>query len=351
MTAPPDDVLPHWDLPSHHLEPQPTGLINATWRVDGAQGPVAIVQRLNSRIFKPSVHLDMHGLGAILLERGVEVPALIPTRTGALWLERGDEVWRAMRYVGSRTIEHLREPAHARSAALLVARFHAALHGVPWTFHHVRPGAHDTDAHLRLLTESLPLHRAHRLYEQVAPLAEQLHERWQQLRAALPHDLPVRILHGDLKVSNLRFTGDEATAIIDLDTLAHGTLDLELGDALRSWCATSGEDAAEVGFDLALFEAAIEGYAAGAGPWGPTTAEWYAILPGVQRISTELAARFAADALRECYFGWDPRRFPAAGEHNLLRARGQASLAKAVAAARPVAERAIERAAQFATSR
>ncbi len=38
-----------------------------------------------------------------------------------------------------------------------------------------------------------------------------------------------------------------------------------------------------------------------------------------RRIATELAMRFAADALNERYFGWDRARFPAAGEHNLLR--------------------------------
>ena len=37
----------------------------------------------------------------------------------------------------------------------------------------------------------------------------------------------------------------------------------------------------------------------------------------------------AADAIFESYFGWDRARFPAAGEHNLLRARGQFALFEA----------------------
>ncbi|MBL8945157.1 MAG: hypothetical protein JNK45_18470, partial [Myxococcales bacterium] len=48
----------------------------------------------------------------------------------------------------------------------------------------------------------------------------------------------------------------------------------------------------------------------------------------------ELAARFAADALRERYFGWDASRFPARGEHNLVRAKGQWSLHAQVLATR-----------------
>ena len=47
-----------------------------------------------------------------------------------------------------------------------------------------------------------------------------------------------------------------------------------------------------------------------------------------------LTARFAADALRERYFGWNRERFPAAGEHNLLRAQGQWALHKAALATR-----------------
>ena len=44
--------------------------------------------------------------------------------------------------------------------------------------------------------------------------------------------------------------------------------------------------------------------------------------------------RFAADALRESYFGWDSQRFARAGEHNLVSARGQHALYQAVVATR-----------------
>ena len=54
-----------------------------------------------------------------------------------------------------------------------------------------------------------------------------------------------------------------------------------------------------------------------------------ALLLGPEWISLELAARFAADALRENYFGWDPTRFPSRGAHNLVRARGQWALHEA----------------------
>jgi hypothetical protein len=54
----------------------------------------------------------------------------------------------------------------------------------------------------------------------------------------------------------------------------------------------------------------------------------------VEVISLELAARFLADALQESYFGWNRERFSSAGEHNLVRARGQWSLHEAAQACR-----------------
>jgi hypothetical protein len=118
-----------------------------------------------------------------------------------------------------------------------------------------------------------------------------------------------------------------------------GTIDTELGDALRSWCNQSSEDAPEARFEVSLFQAAMEGYAsAGA----LTAAEWSSVVPGVERICWELSARFARDALEEAYFGFDDR-FGTRGDHNLLRARGQASLARSVAAQRDALEAALSR--------
>jgi len=153
-------------------------------------------------------------------------------------------------------------------------------------------------------------------------------------------DLPERHIHGDLKISNVRFAGAEATALIDLDTLAHGTLDVELGDAMRSWCNPAGEDASATEVDLAVFSALVQGYASTTR--GDVLAEERdALVAGFAQIALELTARFLADALNERYFGWDATRFATRGEHNLLRARGQWALHEAVMRARPTLDRAV----------
>jgi len=328
-------LLSRWPLPADAtLAPAPSGLINRTYLVQAQGRPLAVLQQLNTAVFSPVVHLDIEAVTAHLASRGVPTPRLIRTRDGSLWHTAEDGgVWRLLTSVGDRTVDRLATPAEARSAGALVARFHAATADLTHEFRSVRDGFHDTQRRMDALVAALDHHRDHRHRDPVARLADGLLEAWRSW-GELPH-LPARIVHGDLKVSNVRFSGPEARALIDLDTLGRGTLDAELGDALRSWCNPAAEDEAPC-FDLERFTAAMTGYAtacteaARGGRGGPTEAEWAALVPGIERIALELAARFATDALEERYFGWDPARYATRAEHDLARARGQAALAAAV---------------------
>jgi aminoglycoside phosphotransferase (APT) family kinase protein len=197
---------------------------------------------------------------------------------------------------------------------------------------------HDTPAHLRRLDEAVAAHPTHRLASAVAPLAAAIRAG----AAALP-PLPAiapRVCHGDLKFNNIMFAGPDAPAsaeavcLIDLDTVGPLSLSYELGDAWRSWCNRAGEDDEQARLDLDIFRASLAGYLEGLGR--PLTGgEREGLLLGVEWVSLELAARFAADALSESYFGWNAARFPGRGEHNLVRARGQWSLHQALRASRP----------------
>ncbi|MEO1268824.1 MAG: hypothetical protein AAFX99_12045 [Myxococcota bacterium] len=112
--------------------------------------------------------------------------------------------------------------------------------------------------------------------------------------------------------------------------MAWSSVDIELGDALRSWCSTGRESDAGVQFDVDLFEQAISGYLDQGRHW-LTQAEVEALVPAAERICLELGARFATDTLQESYFRWDPSVAPTPGEHNLLRTRNQLQLAQDIA--------------------
>ncbi len=334
-----------------HLTPTPidVGLINRTWRLSGPTGPVAVLQALNTTIFNPILHEDLDAVTTHLHSKGLVTPRLLRPATGDLFLSTEDgEVWRALSWVGTRTITRVESPAEASSAGRLVGRFHAALSDLDWSFRNPRKGVHDTARHAGTLTDALAAHPDHPLFAEVTPLAETLLVQWQHLKAELPA-LPERVVHGDLKISNVRFDGPEAVALVDLDTLQRDTLGAELGDALRSWCATGAEDDAGAQFDLTVLDAALRGYALGSQAAPPNANERAAIVPSVLRITRELAMRFAADALNETYFGWDRARFDRAGHHNLARARGQVALANALERQRSAAERAVVGAFQAGT--
>lgn len=324
MSDVPAAVLEAWGMTGATLEPISVGLINRTILATTG-GTRLVLQRLH-HIFAASVNLDIAAVTAHLAARGVPTPRLQPTVEGALWLEAEDGVWRALTFVPGRVVATPTGLPMVRSAGALVARFHRAVADLRHTFAFTRPGAHDTPRHLAHLAAVLSGHAGHDLYDQVRPVADAILAHGRRLPAIPP--LPTRIIHGDLKLTNVVFDDalETAVALVDLDTLAHGTIAVELGDALRSWCNPAGESDPDARLDRGIFAAAVEGYAAAAEGL-LTAAEVAAIAPGVETITLELAARFCADALEERYFGWDASRFSRRGEHCLVRARSQLSLA------------------------
>lgn len=309
-------------------QPQPGGWINRTWVV----GDAWVIQWLNP-LFDPRVNDDIAALTARLRHRGVPVPRLLPTRSGASWVHAPDGgAWRVMERLPGETLLKAPGLPWVTAAARALGALHTALAHEDYTFTSARRFAHDTPLHLHNLAAALRDHPHHRLTPQVAPLAAHILARANALHA-LPG--PLRLVHGDPKLANFLFAPGQSavTGIVDLDTLGWMTLDAEMGDALRSWCALGGEDAATPTFDRPCFEAAAAAWRDAVQPW-ITRPEVESLAAGMERIALELAARFAADALNESYFGWDPHAAPTRGDHNLLRARSQAALAAQVADAR-----------------
>jgi Ser/Thr protein kinase RdoA (MazF antagonist) len=325
--------------PGASAQPFGTGLINRTFLVeDGASR--FVLQKVNP-IFPVTIHQNIEAVTAHLARQGLMTPRLLPTSQGKSCLELGPAgVWRLWNHVNGVSFDVIRDTAQARAAATLVGRFHRGLDGFDHPFVGMRLGVHDTPKHLARLRDgvSAEAHRGHRLHAEVAELAADILAAVAKL-PPLPV-LPDRVCHGDLKFNNILFAGTDGAAagqplcLIDLDTLGPMALAFELGDAWRSWCNRNGENNPVAELDLEVFRTSLEGYRAGLGR-PLSEGERQALLLGLDWVSVELAARFAADALYESYFGWDAKRFAGRGEHNLVRARGQFTLHQAVAASRP----------------
>jgi Ser/Thr protein kinase RdoA (MazF antagonist) len=318
-------------------------LINRTYLVRGdlGDGPRQLVLQRLHHVFAADVHLDIEAVTRHLEQRQIETPRLLRNRAGALWtveepaLEESAAqgaapgVWRAITYIEGVTIHRSSDPIQLASAAELLGRFHGALFDLQHEFVHLRP-LHDTAQHLHKLRSALASERG-RSDAEARELGEAILEQARELRLDFG-EFPRRVLHGDPKLSNLLFQpGDplRARCMIDLDTLGRGFLAYELGDALRSWTNRAGEDQLEADLDPEAVRAVLAGYAR-ACPAELPSPEIGSAIDGLETVSLELASRFAADAILDSYFGWDATRFPSRRVHNLVRARGQFSLARQV---------------------
>ncbi len=323
--GPPAPVLAAWGLGGARCRRVAGGLINQTWQLTDAAGVRFALQRV-SAIFPPSVNADIAAVAAHLHARGMLCPAPRPTLGGALYLEH-EGCWRLLDWIDGHSIERVSAPAQAAAAGGLLGRFHAGLADLDHDFRAGRAGGHDFARHRAGLDAALERHGGHHAHTAVAGLAADI----DALGGAALAPLPLRICHGDPKITNVIFTPslDEARCLVDLDTVGPGNIAFELGDALRSWCNPAGEDSLDTCFDMTVAAAALQAWAVPVRA-RITAPEWQAIPAATLQICLELAARFAADALAESYFGWDRERFASASEHNLLRARGQLHLAREV---------------------
>ncbi len=315
------------------------GLINETYlvRCSGAlvqsSGALArgadaepgfILQRVNP-IFSPAIHENIRAVTEHLAAKGLETPRLLPTRDDHLYLDLGQEgCWRLMTRVPGESFDQVRSGEQARAAGALVARFHSALNDLRHDFQPLGIEIHNTPGHLANLNSALcsyPNHPLHGDVKQLAEIIAPAFAAWEDLG-----ELPLRPAHGDLKFNNLLFRAErEPVALIDLDTLSKLPLMIELGDAWRSWCNPRGEEEGDPVLDFGIFANSLEGYL-GALEFEIKAVERRSLAFGIERLSLELAARFAADALQESYFAWDSQRFERAGAHHLARARLQLQL-------------------------
>ena len=333
----PTEILCKWQITEPVFGSPDAGLINDTYVVGNP--PNGILQRVNP-IFGPKIHHDIEAITAHIASSGLMTPRLVKTIDGELCVPTQDGAWRLLTYIDGTTIHTITQPQQAVSAGALVGQFHRAVADLQHKFHFLRPGAHDTAAHMTTLKDTLDGCKQHPLRAQAAALANEILKRWSDWDGVI--DLPTRVCHSDLKISNIRFDHDQKNALclLDLDTLSPQTLPVEMGDAWRSWCNPAGEDQPEQArFDIEIFELSAKAWL----QEGPDLQadERDNLVLGIERICLELAARFCTDAIRQSYFRENRTRFPEPGTHNLTRSTSQLQVARSVRAQRRDAERII----------
>jgi Ser/Thr protein kinase RdoA (MazF antagonist) len=307
------------------IRPLSGGLLHRSFQV--RVGEFEYVLQRVSDVFAPEIHDNIQAVTQHLIARGFPAASLLPTidDQSSVWLGPLGR-WRLMPHLGGTSFRRLESVAQARSAGALVGRFHAAMRDFDRPLAAMGIPYRDSALYLSSMREALDRHRGHRLAAEITPLGERVLAAFQELGP--PIEVERRVIHGDLKLENLLFESqegpgrDRAFALIDLDTLMRAPLWMELGDAWRSWCNTSGEDTREARFEMSYFEASARGFFEGYDV-ALSEPERRSLVTATERLTLELCARYVTDTLEECYFGWNDSRFAGRGEHNAVRAAGQ----------------------------
>jgi Ser/Thr protein kinase RdoA (MazF antagonist) len=307
----------------------PGGHIHQSFLV-ACTGGRYVLQRLNGHVFPDlaAVLTNVERVTAHLATVGQPGPRLVEARQGRFSYSVDGSTWRAFDYLeGTVQRDHLRGPGDAFESARAFALYMTALAdlaGPPLstTIERFHDLPHRLDA-LEAMAASDVVGRktgVGRELEWARRLGQQVEEALEIWKG----QLPVRTVHNDAKLSNVRFdtASGLAACVIDLDTTMPGQAQYDVGELVRTVATPTAEDAGDddvAHFDLECLDALAEGYFSARPPL-----EWQEIdamsLAGPQ-MAVENALRFLTDHLAgDRYFAIDRP------DQNLDRCRTQLRL-------------------------
>lgn len=311
----PQTVLRQYEIGRvQRVKPVTDGLVHKTFELDTTTGQY-IIQRLHPVLASAAIGQDFLAVTRYLEEQGFPTPRAVLSRKKNILVKDGKEVWRMQTKLAGKTIHVLKDLKMARACGEIYAKFHCVMDGFPYRFKSTKI-LHETEKVYMAFEKATKNVKGTEVESEVEFVRRELPKFF------LPSTLPMRVIHGDPKISNILFDSKgQARAIIDLDTCNRRPLLVELGDAFRSWCGGVEDDPHNT-FSLPVFRAAWAGYKKGAGDM-MTKRELQYVPKAIGTITLELAARFLTDYFDDNYFGWDSSRYPSRRAHNLARARGQ----------------------------
>ncbi len=319
-----------------HIDLCSGGIINESYLIHDVLDNKYIMQKMH-HVFQESVMTDTVTVSDYLRSQSVSTIKFVPTRNGCQYvIEKNvlrSEIWRMMEYIPGLCLDGRATCEQTFSAAATLGLFHATLSSFSYTFKHKISNFHDTKQIMKKLlycAENNSLSVFAPVVKNAdfsatdycairGELAKQIYESYIRLSPKI-HGSPSRIIHGDLKISNVRFdsTGRFAHTLLDLDTLGHGFIATDVGDMVRSWCSTSSEDDSNPMFDMNIFESLLRGYISMAKSF-LTKNEFLAISRGVADMILEVAARFVIDSFEQNYFQINNDRYSSRIEQGCTR--------------------------------
>jgi Ser/Thr protein kinase RdoA (MazF antagonist) len=282
-----------------------------------------------------TTHIAKRLRGEGIVDPSAVTPGLINTRSGrSFLLDESGAFWRMFPFIEAGIVfDTVQDNKHAYEIGRGLGRFQSLVSDLPPDrLHDTLPGFHFTPHALSEYDSALMADvkkRAAGIVKESAfidrrrTLAPMLTDR------IASKEIPLRVVHNDLKVSNIMIHREsrEALCMLDLDTVKPGIVHFDFGDCVRSAANPVGEDGSDlesVAIDLSLVEAVTEGYLREARAF--LTNKEIEMLPwSVKVITFELGLRFLADYLQgDTYFKTTYHT------HNLHRARVQFKLLESI---------------------
>ncbi|MGC8493701.1 MAG: phosphotransferase enzyme family protein [Syntrophobacteraceae bacterium] len=306
-----------------------------------------ILQRINGRVFSMpewimqnlrvlSAHVSERLAGVLPAGRRWDMVRFFKTEDcKEFWIDPEGGFWRAMSFIeNAESYETVAGLDHAAEVGFAVGFFHTLVSDLaPWTLKDTLEGFHITPLYLRRYRKVQAGARRVPASADTARCIDFIEKRTGLVAvledAKAEGKLPLRIIHGDPKVSNVMIdTGTKrAVSIVDLDTVKPGLVHYDIGDGLRSCCNPLGEEAEDpdmVRFEPELCRAFLRGYFSAAGGFlTEADREW--IYDSIRLIAFELGMRFFTDFLEgDVYFSVQEP------EQNLRRALVQFRLVESI---------------------
>jgi Ser/Thr protein kinase RdoA (MazF antagonist) len=308
-----EDILSQYEL--IHINQISTisiGLIHQSFLLSLDEEPKYVLQGLHHQLSTDEILEDYERVTSHLAEYEYGGPQLVKTNDGSRVAEGDGLRWRLSTYVPGDTFTEVSSDHRAFIGGQGLAQFHRVMNRIDYTFKSQHPG-HDTIGHLTRLIEASENPSYRTSWDEISHRGMAIIEALSE--ALLPSQLPRQVVHGDPKISNLRFCDDQAI-MIDLDTCNRHTRLVDLGDAVRSWCHRPKQPIGQR-FSIDTWQALMKGYISEAHPLSPLEIEW---LPKAGYLITlELASRFTRDYLEDHYFAYDKEAFPSRRAHNRYR--------------------------------
>lgn len=324
---------------AHTARKQLRGHIHQTYEIHSAGRPIAILQRLNRKVF---AHPEFLIANANLVEPHLKAslsdliaPRLLTRTGGHCHIDADGAYWRAFEYVGhSRNLNSPESESQCYSAGRAFGRFQRSLQDLGENDLQVCiQGFQDFGVVSRDFVAAIQSDGRGRLADSRG-IANSLGALKRQ---APPLSGAFGVVHGDGKFNNLLFDQheDRVVALLDLDTVMWHRRALDFGDLVRAGAVRGAEHDEQAELDLDRVRAFAAGFRAGAADLSPETGQ---LMDALLHVTCMLALRFYADYLNgDAYFRVE------APADNLARAKGQRALFVQLLKRRDEIHRAIDR--------